>query len=345
MGRLVTPTARLLLPANAGREEWEAARQGGLGGSDIAAVLGMDKYRSPRHVWLDKRGELPDLPRDPELDEAAESGTELEDYIARKFARKTGTRVRRVGTLVHVDHPWMRVNIDRRVYGCPDGPCLLECKNRSEWQRQQWSEEVPDGPALQAHWGLAVTGYGHAHVAVLLGGNSHRHFRIERDEELLSHLISYAGEFWQSVTDPAAPPPPIDGSDAATELLARMWNATKDAKVRVDPDVVRPLIDRKDELVAQMEELAVEVARIENQLKEMLGEAEIGVDAADNELVSWKQNGNFAPKRFAKEHPELAAKYTRLAEVFDLKTFKAEQPEMYRAYRARVLRTPTKGTS
>ncbi|MFG2598455.1 hypothetical protein [Streptomyces sp. NPDC048462] len=47
---------------------------------------------------------------------------------------------------------------------------LLEIKTRSAYQLDEWLAGVPDGPALQTHWYLAVTGYEQVHVAALLGG-------------------------------------------------------------------------------------------------------------------------------------------------------------------------------
>lgn len=64
------PSARLLLPADASEDEWHAARLTGIGGSDVAAILGMDRYRGPLHVWRAKRGEL-DQQRDIRLERSA----------------------------------------------------------------------------------------------------------------------------------------------------------------------------------------------------------------------------------------------------------------------------------
>lgn len=44
---------------NATHDEWLEARKQGIGGSDMAAILGFNKYRDAVSVWLDKRGELP----------------------------------------------------------------------------------------------------------------------------------------------------------------------------------------------------------------------------------------------------------------------------------------------
>ena len=42
------------------REEWLARRRSGIGGSDVAAVLGLSPWKSPRQVWLDKTTDATD---------------------------------------------------------------------------------------------------------------------------------------------------------------------------------------------------------------------------------------------------------------------------------------------
>lgn len=36
-------------------DEWVAQRRHGIGGSDVAAILGVNPYKTPYHVWLEKR--------------------------------------------------------------------------------------------------------------------------------------------------------------------------------------------------------------------------------------------------------------------------------------------------
>jgi putative phage-type endonuclease len=145
------PTARVLLPASATREEWSATRRAGIGGSDVAAILGLDKYRGPRHVYEAKHGRPDEV-----TSEAAEIGTEIEDFIARMFSKKSGVPIATPpGTLVHTEHSWMLANVDRYALwdeesGAVAGP--VECKNRSEYQIDDWEDGVPDSPAIQCHW-------------------------------------------------------------------------------------------------------------------------------------------------------------------------------------------------
>lgn len=46
--------------AKMSREEWLEERRKSIGGSDVAAVIGMSRFASPYTVWLDKTGRIPD---------------------------------------------------------------------------------------------------------------------------------------------------------------------------------------------------------------------------------------------------------------------------------------------
>ena len=137
------------------------------------------------------------MPRSEFLDRAAMWGHLHEPLIAARFAETHGVKTRRVGLIRHESEPWRLANLDRQVAGCPDGPCLLEIKNRSAWKAADWGpsgdpEGVPDSEALQTHWYLSVTGYRHAHVGVLINGNDDRYYRVEADDELAGDVTSMA---------------------------------------------------------------------------------------------------------------------------------------------------------
>jgi putative phage-type endonuclease len=160
------PTARLLLPAGAAAEVWQATRATGVGGSDVAAILGMDAHRGALAVWLEKTGQAPQR-RDARLERSARRGHRLESLVAEFFAEETGlTVLDSPGTLQHVDHPHWIANPDRLTVATAgigrDDVSVLECKSRT-WRSARFEgwhgEEAPDRPAIQAHWYLTVTGY------------------------------------------------------------------------------------------------------------------------------------------------------------------------------------------
>lgn len=336
----VTPTGLVVAPPNLVREQWLTVRRTGVGGSEVAAVLGMSKYTSAHEVYLDKRGELPlDRPQHPDLAEAAFWGLAHEPTIARVFSERSGLAVvEGPGTLAHAERRWMLANVDRYVLDEDAQPSsLLEIKTRSAYQLDEWLDSVPDGPALQTHWYLAVTGYSHAHVAALLGGNRLLIHRVERDEALVEHLVALVGEFWQGVLD--GTPPPVDGSEATEELLGHLYKVKAESVTVADPSEVAPLLERRRELKAREARTADELREVDNRLKAVAGEAEI-VKTQGAVAFTWKQNGPLATKRFAAAHPDLAQQYTHRVDALDTKRLAAEHPDEFRAHRARRLVVP-----
>lgn len=327
---------RIVLPPDAPEDEWHAVRRQGLGGSDIAAILGLHRWKGPLHVWEEKHGR-----GDHSDSEAAYCGRKLEGVIAEMFSDATGLEIApSPGTLQNLARPWMLANIDRLVIDV-DATVPLECKNRSEHQARQWADEVPDEPALQAHWYTAVRGDSHSYVIALIGGNRRRWYRLERDQELIDHLIAFCEDWWLQHVVEGTPPPP-DGSRATTELLAHLWDAQEGAATEIDPVESLLLLQRRRELKATIAALSGDLAEVENQMRTHLTVHEVAT-VGNREVFSWRQNGNFAAARFRAAEPELASQYVRMVPAVDTERLAADHPDTFRKFRARVLRTPSEG--
>lgn len=193
--RRVTPTAVRVLPADADREVWLAARRTGIGSSDVAAIVGATDRSTALHVWLDKRGELED-----DAGEAALWGTLLEDPVAREWQRRNRSVVHRVGLVAHVEQPWRMATLDRRVLECPLNrgereACALEVKTRNAHVASKWKRDIPDDVLAQIMWQMAVTGYRHLHYAVLIGGQDYRQGVVRWEQDLAGFLLAEVDRF------------------------------------------------------------------------------------------------------------------------------------------------------
>lgn len=65
------------------REKWLRYRKQGIGGSDVAAILGISKWNSAISLWLNKTNQTED---DTQENEAMEWGTIMEPVIRNHFA-------------------------------------------------------------------------------------------------------------------------------------------------------------------------------------------------------------------------------------------------------------------
>jgi len=333
------PAARLLLPNGdlndpTFRALWERTRLDGIGGSDVAGILGLaGKWNSPRRVFEEKHGRSTFTDTEP-----AEIGREIEDFIARLFSKRSGLDIAMPpGTLQNIERPWMRANVDRYVLGsdgCPVVP--LECKNRSEYQLDDWEEGVPDAPAIQCYWYMAVGGWSHGYVAALVGGNKLRYHRLDRDEDIIGDLVDHC-EQWYERHIVEGLPPAADGLEDTTSLLARLWEVQPETVAEIDADKARTLLDDHARLTDVVKAAQEDIRAVENEMRMLAGANEIV--KADGQIV-WtnKQNSTFAPKRFRDERPDLAARFTHQVDALDMDRLKAEEPDVYRSYRARQLR-------
>lgn len=201
-------------------EDQKAARLKGLGGSDMGAIAGVDKYRGRLAVW--SRFHLPDETEE-EDSEQAYWGNALEDPIAERYARDEGVQVERVNrTIKHPEHRFLLANPDRLIVGKEHG---LEIKTAGLRVADEWgdpdSDIMPDSYRLQCVEYMAVTGFSRWDVAVLIGGQDFRIYRLHRDRELENLVIESAREFWEKYIVTGVQPP-VEGVDAG-QFIKRLY--------------------------------------------------------------------------------------------------------------------------
>ena len=261
-------------------EKWLEARAIGIGGSDAAVIMGMNPYKSPYQLWLEKTGqaEAPDLSGN----QYVYWGTKNEANIADWFQEETGKKVKRLGTLRSKEYPFMLANVDRTVVGENAG---LEIKTAGVRQYRKWKDdEIPDAYYCQCLHYMAVTGADYWYIAVLLGGNEAKWKRIERNEEDIQHLIMAETDFWKLVE--TRTPPPVDGSDScAAALSAQYKGGDPNYSIILPPDIDGVIASLEDDK-AIMDALKKQITEKENRLKALLGNAEEGT--TDHYRVLWK---------------------------------------------------------
>ena len=78
---------KLVSTLNLSHEEWLEYRKKGIGGSEIASILGVSPFSNAYKVWLDKT----DKSEKGNFDnQAMYWGRRLEDIVAQEFTERTG---------------------------------------------------------------------------------------------------------------------------------------------------------------------------------------------------------------------------------------------------------------
>lgn len=264
-------------------EEWLEYRKQGIGGSDVAAIVGLSRFKSAYSVYLDKIGELPPLEDNPKM----KAGRVLEPVIADWFTEETGIRTQEQKWIFqHQEHPFMLANIDRWIPGENAG---LEIKNTSEYCRHDWfdgqTEIIPTEYQLQANHYMAVTNADRWYVAVLIGGWDFQWRIIERDERLIDNLITIEKNFWENHVL-AEVPPQVGAQD--TDLLNSTYPLSRETSTEISEayyDLVKTLLDAKDAYNAS--KTAYEDAK--NKIKMLMGENELAYWQGEK-FCTWKSN-------------------------------------------------------
>ena len=84
------------------RDDWLNYRRRGIGGSDVAAILGVSPFRTARDIYYDKLGVVAVEPDESNW-VPLEVGNLLEDLVARIFQKKTGYRIFKIKKMFY--HP------------------------------------------------------------------------------------------------------------------------------------------------------------------------------------------------------------------------------------------------
>lgn len=291
------------------REQWLERRRDGIGGSDVAAIMGLSPYSSPYKVFAEKvlgvSDDISDVP-------AVYWGNRLEALIGEEYQTNHPDRmVRRVnGIASSIGRPWAQASLDFEVKDPDLGWGVLEIKTAGDRRQHDWDGGVPVYYQTQVTHYLSVTGRAFADVAVLIGGRDYREYRIMRDEDDIKAVEEAVDAFWRDHVLAQEPPEAggIDGkavfeshSEAADGLL-------ESESVPKEVLAWRAAKTRSDEADAALKEATA-------KLKELIG-GNSGIKCPLGE-VKWLRNErtSFDSKRFRKENEEMFARYATTKRV------------------------------
>lgn len=292
--------------------EQVALRKQGLGASEVAAVLGLDPYKTALDIFLEKTGQAPPMPEN----RFTRWGKRLEDDIVDEYQERHPNASIAPGSTFVGDEPWMLATPDRII----TEPMLdegdhrgLECKCRGHFNTDAWGEdgtdEVPHSVAIQCHWGMVVTGLKLWDVAVLLGGNDYREYTLAWDDAIALELVARARAFWFDHVL-AKVHPPFTGATSDHRFLFKTYPTHTAEMVQATPEVGewatllqvhRVAIDRHD----------AEKQRLEAQIKEFIG-GRLGVEGPFGK-ITWKHLDAVEVSAFTRQASRrLNVKFTRV---------------------------------
>lgn len=296
------------------KTEWLKLRQKGIGGSDVAAILGLSKFRSSLHVFEEKTAETI---AEEEDNEAMYWGRRHEDMLREEFMERNahlGFEVRKLDKILqHPEYPWAIANVDGIILAPNGGAGILECKTSSEWLFDQWKDEqVPMYYLTQLQWYLFVADLDWGYFSTLIGGNKYRSPRIERDDELINLMFDRCSVFWHNHVLTGTPPQP-DGSEATTAYLKEKYAAADPESLAVldeDEDDWAAIMDRLQESNAAIKHWEAISDECKNRIRDRMKGAQAAVYRGQ-QIATWKEQPDtrFDLALFSAHHPDLYDQY------------------------------------
>lgn len=292
---------------NMTKTEWLDKRRIGIGGSDVGAIIGVNPYKTPLDVYLDK---ITPAER-KEQSEAAYWGNTLEDIVAKEFAKRTGKKVQKCNSILrHPDYDFMIANVDRMVVG---ERAILECKTANSYFTKEWeNDEVPASYLYQLHHYLAVTGCEKAYIAVLIGGQKFTYKEVLRDDEIIESIIKIESDFWENNVEKQVPP--LYRIIPSKEALARLYPDENGTEIIMDEETennVRLLFQVK----SSIKELKGQQDQLENKIKRFMGKSPLAVGSEC--IATWRSQTSrrINVTKLWEEQPQIADKYSTLSKT------------------------------
>ena len=229
-----SPPVRTVGYFDPGSPEWHAARRNGVGGSEIAAVMGLSPYESRFSLWHRKQG----LAGPVEESGPMYWGKLHEPTICAEFAKRHPEwSVDLAPTFASLERPEQIVNPDRLLRG-PNGELeLLEAKTSRD--DEGWGEEgtdtIPVWYRAQCLWYLDALQACRCHVAVLIAGADYREYVVEYDQADALAMRTAAAEFMRTVREGQRPS--IDGHSATYQVIRELPEGQEDVDVEILPQL------------------------------------------------------------------------------------------------------------
>lgn len=201
------------------RSDWMKHRQRYIGGSEAAAIVGLNPYMSNQDLWEIKTGIR--VPEDISKKDYVKYGTKAEKHLRDLFKLdypQYKVDYKANNSWTNDKYPWAAASLDGVLTEKETGrKGILEIKTTNilqSMQREKWDHRIPDNYYLQILHYLMVTEFDFVVLKAQLRSEFEgdvylqtKHYRIERSEveEDIQYLAREEEKFWQCVTENRRP--------------------------------------------------------------------------------------------------------------------------------------------
>lgn len=197
------------------RAEWEQARRNGIGGSDIACILGFDKYKTNVDLWYDKIGKKKiEVKDNPAIMRGRNAELPIID-VYRAFNPKSNI-IRYNCMFSSTTEEWKLINIDG-TFEEDSETGILEVKTAEMRDFSKWDNGIPYNYLCQILWYMHVTGlkktklllgyryYGRTDINIREFNIPCEEYPLEQMESDIELIVTEATKFWEHVLKKEVP--------------------------------------------------------------------------------------------------------------------------------------------
>ena len=204
------------------QKEW---RTKFLGSSDLAAIVGLDKWKNSSDVYLEKTSQLEAERENGNL--PADIGQIFEHAVLQLFAKVRGVSLIQD---VFLTHGIFCSNLDALIEADNEIVEAKTCGDPDEYG-EQYTDEIPERHIVQTHEQMYVVSAATgreckvAWVPVLLPGYKSLQFKIYkvlRNDDLMKDLIQLGESFWHDHIVNRVPPEPYQPSLTLLKRIKRV---------------------------------------------------------------------------------------------------------------------------
>jgi putative phage-type endonuclease len=282
---------------------FHAERMTGIGGSDIGAICGLSKFKTPYQVWAEKVG----ASEGQADNEAMAWGRFAEPIIRDWYCKTTGHAVLVPPMLRHPTHNFLICHLDGDVIGTQKILEIKTARTADGWG-EPGTDSIPIYYMTQVQHNMACAEKTICDLPVSFFGSLPVIYTVEADPEIQEMLTDKASEFWELVTR-RTPPDPICYAD----VQAIYGKASRASEVTA-PAGIEASVRRLKELSAHAKALEAEQDDLKCRVCAAMGERDTLVDVKGQILATWKKAKDgtaFDAKAFGLSHPEIYAKFTK----------------------------------
>lgn len=244
---------------------WKEMKRKTLGSSEIATVLGLNRFDTPLKLWARKTGRLDEEPENPHM----KVGKYMEPLIAEFFGEREGVEVEQNTQLYqHDKYPFAVATPDYYVKKEGKRVGIVECKHTKARNIVFWLDgNIPNYAHCQLLWQLEVCTFGEGWIAGMCGADPESFFspHVEYSGDIASQMLDKAAEFMDFVERDI---PPGNPKADDVKVLERIFEPSADQMIELSDAYLSVLSEYKG-IEQAMKQKQGEVNGLGKALKEL----------------------------------------------------------------------------